>query len=69
MTRNVLVVQNWKCITGNKIQGSVMSGGLDMQSDSYKWRNEIEQLLVLTANDGSYIYLRSAGNSLNTQMM
>ncbi|WP_242856032.1 DUF3237 domain-containing protein [Ruminiclostridium josui] len=59
-----MVVQNGS-ITGNKIQGSVMSGGLDFQLTLSNGAMEIEQLLVLKANDGSYIYLRSAGTAIN----
>ncbi len=62
--RKVYVVQNGS-ITGTKIQGSVMSGGLDFQLTLSNGAMEIEQLLMIKANDGGYIYLRSAGTAVN----
>jgi hypothetical protein len=44
--RQVFVVQSGN-ITGTKITGSVMSGGLDFQLDLSNGVMEIEQLLVL----------------------
>ncbi len=62
--RKVFVVQSGS-ISGTKIQGSVMSGGLDFQLTLSNGAMEIEQLLMLKGNDGSYIYLRSAGTAVN----
>ncbi len=62
--RKVYVVQNGS-ITSTKIQGSVMSGGLDFQLTLSNGAMEIEQLLMIKANDGSYIYLRNAGTAIN----
>jgi hypothetical protein len=62
--RKVFVVQNGS-ITGTKIQGSVMSGGLDFELTLSNGAMEIEQLLMIKVNDGSYIYLRSAGTAIN----
>ncbi len=66
--RKVFVIQNGS-ITGTKIQGSVMSGGLDFQLTLSNGVVEIEQLLMLKANDGSYIYLRSAGTAIKQNDM
>ena len=62
--RQVFVVQSGS-ITGSKITGSVMSGGLDFQIDLSNGAMEIEQLLMIKTNDGHYIYLRSAGTAAN----
>ncbi len=62
--RKVFVVQSGS-ISGTRIQGSVMSGGLDFQLTLSNGAMEIEQLLMLKGNDGSYIYLRSAGTAVN----
>lgn len=62
--RKVFVVQNGS-ITSTKIQGSVMSGGLDFQLTLSNGAMEIEQLLMIKTNDGNYIYLRSAGTAVN----
>lgn len=66
--RKVFVIQNGS-ITGTKIQGTVMSGGLDFQLTLSNGVMEIEQLLMLKANDGSYIYLRSAGTAIKQNDM
>lgn len=62
--RQVFVVQSGT-ITGPKITGSVMSGGLDFQLDISNGAMEIEQLLVFKTNDGKYVYFRSAGTAIN----
>ncbi len=62
--RKTYVIQNGT-ISSSKFNGSVMSGGLDFQLDLSNGVTEIEQLLMIRANDGSYIYLRSAGTGLN----
>lgn len=62
--RKAYVIQN-STISSSKFNGSVMSGGLDFQLDLSNGVTEIEQLLMIKANDGSYIYLRSAGTGLN----
>lgn len=63
--RQVLVVKGGT-IEGEKIKGSVMSGGLDFQLDISNGVTEIEQILVFRTNDGTYIYLRSAGTGVNS---
>jgi|GEM_PF-386254 len=48
-------------ITGEKIKGSVLFGGLDFQLSFPNGATEVEEILVLQADDGKYIYLRMAG--------
>lgn len=62
--RQVFVVQSGT-ITGSKIKGSVMSGGLDFQLDLSNGAMEIEQILVFKTSDGKNIYFRSAGTAVN----
>jgi hypothetical protein len=58
--RQALVVQGGT-VSGAKIQGAVMSGGLDFQLTLTNGVVEIEQIFVLRSSDGRYIYLRNAG--------
>jgi hypothetical protein len=60
--REVIVFQDGT-VTGEKINGSVMPGGLDFQLHFSNNAMEIEQILVLRTSDGKYIYLRSAGTA------
>jgi|GEM_PF-622185 len=62
--RKVYVVSSGT-VTGSRISGSVMSGGLDLQLDLSNGSMEIEQLLVLRTNDGNYVFIRSAGTAAN----
>lgn len=62
--RKVFVIKSGT-ISGEKIKGSVMSGGLDFQLDISNGVMEIEQLLVFKTDDGKYLYFRSAGTALN----
>jgi hypothetical protein len=48
-------------IAGQKLAGSVMEGALDYELTLANGTIEIEQILVLRATDGSYIYVRNAG--------
>jgi len=64
--RKVFVVQSGE-VSGAKITGSVMSGGLDFQLNFSNGAMEIEQVLVLRTGDGKYIYLRNAGTAANTR--
>jgi hypothetical protein len=50
-------------ISGEKINGSVMPGGLDFQLSFSNGGMEIEEIFVLRTSDGKYIYLRSAGTA------
>ncbi len=57
----VVYVVKGGTITGEKIKGSVMFGGLDFQLSFSNGAMEIEEIFVLQADDGKYIYLRIAG--------
>ncbi|HTY60907.1 MAG TPA: DUF3237 domain-containing protein [Acidobacteriota bacterium] len=58
--REVFVIQGGT-ISGEKINGSVMPGGLDFQLTFSNGGMEIEEMFVLRTGDGKYVYLRSAG--------
>jgi hypothetical protein len=58
--REVFVAQEGT-ITGEKIHGSVMPGGLDFQLSFSNGAMEIEEVFVLRTDDGKYIYLRIPG--------
>jgi hypothetical protein len=58
--RNVIVVQGGT-VSGQKLNGTVLPGGLDFQLSFSNGGMEIEQIFVLKTGDGKYIYLRSAG--------
>ncbi len=60
--RHVFVIQGGT-VTGEKINGVVMSGGLDFELTFSNRAVEIEQVLALKTGDGKYIYLRSAGTA------
>jgi hypothetical protein len=60
--RDVFVVQGGT-ISGGKIHGSVMSGGLDFQLSFSNGGMEIEEIFVLRTDDGKYIYMRSPGTA------
>ena len=60
--REVFVIQAGT-ISGERINGSVMPGGLDFQLNFSNGGMEIEELFVLRTGDGKYIYLRSAGTA------
>jgi hypothetical protein len=48
-------------VTGSRLSGAVMEGVLDFELTLVNGTMEIEQILVLQADDGSYIYVRNAG--------
>jgi len=50
-------------ISSQKLNGSVMPGGLDFQLKFSNGGMEIEEIFVLRTSDGKYIYLRSAGTA------
>jgi hypothetical protein len=60
--RQALVIQGGT-ISGEKINGSVMPGGLDFQLSFSNGGMEIEEIFVLRTGDGKYLYLRSAGTA------
>ena len=55
--RTVFVLQGGT-VSGEKITGSVMPGGLDFQLSFSNGGMEIEEIFVLRTADGKYIYLR-----------
>jgi hypothetical protein len=60
--RNVFVFQEGT-VSGQKLNGSVMPGGLDFQLKFSNGSMEIEEIFVLRTSDGKYVYLRSAGTA------
>jgi len=62
--RTAIVIQGGT-VSGEKIAGSVMPGGLDFQLSFSNGGMEIEELFVLRTEDGKYIFLRSAGTAAN----
>ncbi|MEJ2247508.1 MAG: DUF3237 domain-containing protein [Acidobacteriota bacterium] len=60
--RDVFVIQGGT-ISGQKITGSVIPGGLDFQLSFSNGGMEIEEIFVLQTDDGKYIYMRSAGTA------
>jgi hypothetical protein len=52
-------------ISGAKIQGSVMPGGLDFQLNFSNGGMEVEEIFVFRTTDGKYIYMRSPGTAAN----
>ncbi len=60
--RTVFVIQGGT-ISGEKITGTVMPGGLDFQLSFSNGGMEIEEIFVLRTDNGKYIYLRSAGTA------
>jgi hypothetical protein len=60
--RDVFVIQGGT-ISGQKITGSVIPGGLDFQLSFSNGGMEIEQIFMLRTDDGKYIFLRSAGTA------
>jgi len=60
--RKVYVLQEGT-VTGEKINGLVMSGGLDFELSLSNGAMEIEQVVVLKTDHGKYIYLRNLGTA------
>ena len=60
--RTVFIVQGG-IVTGEKITGSVMPGGLDFQLSFSNGGMEIEEIFVLRTSDGKYIYTRILGTA------
>ena len=50
-------------VTGAKLSGAVMTGGLDFELSFANGAMEIEEIFVLRTTNGNYIYLRSAGTA------
>lgn len=60
--RTVFVIHGGT-VSGGKITGSVLPGGLDFQLRFSNGGVEIEEIFVLRTDDGKYIYLRIAGTA------
>lgn len=58
--RQVAVVQDG-VLSGERLSGSVSPGALDFELKLSNGVIEVEQILVLRASDGQYIYVRAAG--------
>jgi hypothetical protein len=58
--RIVYVIQGGE-IKSDKFQGAVLPGGLDFQLTLSNGVIEIEQILVIRAGDGKFIYVRNGG--------
>lgn len=56
-----VAVGNGGTVTGAKLSATVMPGALDYELELANGVIEIEQILVLRADDGGYLYLRNAG--------
>ncbi len=48
-------------LAGDRIQGTFLTGGFDFELTLSNGSTELEQIDMLRASDGSYIYLRSCG--------
>jgi hypothetical protein len=62
--RKVFVIKDGT-VKGEKIQASVLPGGLDFHLTLSNGVIEIEQVLVFRINEGGYIYMRNAGTGMN----
>ena len=60
--RSVGVVAGGK-ISGEKLRGTVMSGGLDFQLGFTNGVLELEQILVIKTEDGNYLLLHNLGTA------
>jgi hypothetical protein len=60
--RRVLVVTEGSC-TGEKLNATIMSGGLDFELTLANGVTELEQLLVLKTGKGKFIYLKNLGTA------
>lgn len=54
-------------VKGPKLSATVMPGALDFELVLSNGTIEIEQILVLQASDGSYIYVRNAGTGADSK--
>src|SRR5688572_1871940 len=52
-------------VTGARLSGAVESGALDLELALANGTVEVEQIFVLRASDGTYIYARNAGTGPN----
>jgi hypothetical protein len=66
--RTVFVIEGGT-VSGEKIAGSVMPGGLDFQLSFSNGGMEMEEIFVLRTVDGKYIYLRIPGTAADQSDM
>ena len=59
--RRQVVVAREGTITGARLSGTVMTGGLDFELTLANGVIEVEQIFVLRMADGKYVYARTAG--------
>lgn len=64
--RQVAVTQQGT-ITGARLSGIVMTGGLDFELTLANGVLEVEQILVLRTGDGKYVYARTAGTGVDAK--
>ncbi len=63
--RKVYVIKEG-IVTGDRIKGAVMFGGMDFQLGFSNGAMEIEEIFILQTDDGKYIYLRIAGTAADS---
>ena len=63
--RRQVVVTQQGTITGARLSGTVMTGGLDFELTLANGVIEVEQILVLRIADGAYVYARTAGTGID----
>jgi hypothetical protein len=64
--RRQVVVTQQGTVTGARLSGTVMTGGLDFELTLGNGVIEVEQILVLRTGDGKYVYLRTAGTGADS---
>lgn len=65
--RRQVAVGQQGTVTGTKLTGTVMTGGLDFELALANGVIEIEQILVLRTADGKYVYVRNAGTGADAK--
>lgn len=65
--RRQVVVGQQGTVTGAKLTGTVMTGGLDFELALANGVIEVEQILVLRTAEGKYVYVRNAGTGADAK--
>jgi len=65
--RRQVVVTQQGTVTGARLSGTVMTGGLDFELTLANGVVEVEQILVLRMGDGKYVYVRTAGTGADSK--
>jgi hypothetical protein len=65
--RRQVVVSQEGTLTGTRLSGTVMSGGLDFELTLTNGVVEVEQILVFRMADGRYVYARTAGTGADAK--